>query len=451
MVTPKDCPSIPPNADDNALRVLRDVSNQRGIDGRVRLSVFETAWVESHINNLPCGDADSVGVFQQKPQYWCPGQPNLCMDVPHATNKYLDTAIPIAANNPGMTAGQVAQATQRSGHPERYDQSQAIAQNLISRANGLPGGGLQPAGPGSAQVLITGMDGNLYHEVRYPDGNWTGFAGLSRVAKSVGVAGMKDGSAQVVIVGNDDKVYHEIRYRDGTWSGFAGLPGIGTTAPAGAKAVSIAGMKDGSAQVLIIGLDDRVYHEVRYADGNWSGIGQIPGIGAANFMTAKAIGIAGLPDGSSQVLVVGLDDKVYHQVRHADGNWTGFNGVPGIGTTAPAGAKKVAIAGMSDGSAQVLIIGLDNGVYHQIRYADGNWTGFAGLPGIGTTDAAGAKEISIGADPDNSAQVAIVGLDDRVYHEIRYANANWSGFNGLPGIGTTAPAGATKVTVTGMP
>ncbi|WP_163566945.1 hypothetical protein [Fodinicola feengrottensis] len=326
---------------------------------------------------------------------------------------------------------------QHSAYPDRYDQSQAIAQNLISRANGLPGGGLQPAGPGSAQVLIAGMDSSLYHEVRYPDGNWTGFGGLGRTAESVSVAGMKDGSAQVVIVGSDDRVYHQVRYRDGSWSGFAGLPGIGTTLPAGAKKVAIAGLPDGSSQVLIIGTDDRVYHEVRYPNGNWSGFAQIPGIGAANFMTAQAISIAGMPDGSSQVLVVGLDGKVYHQVRHADGNWTGFNGLPGIGTTAAAGGKKVAITGMSDGSAQVLIIGTDNSVYHEIRYANGNWTGFAGVPGIGTTAAAGAKEISIGADPDNSAQVVIIGLDNHVYHEIRYANANWTG-----AVSTACPASA---------
>lgn len=137
VVTPENCPSIPSNADDNVLRILRDVSNQRGVDGRVRLSVFETAWVESHANNLPCGDGESIGVFQQIPRFWCPEDRNLCMDVAHAANKYLDQAIPNAANNPGWTAGQVAQSVQRSAFPDRYDQSQGIAQDLINRSNGL--------------------------------------------------------------------------------------------------------------------------------------------------------------------------------------------------------------------------------------------------------------------------------------------------------------------------
>ncbi|GAA1704705.1 hypothetical protein GCM10009765_62330 [Fodinicola feengrottensis] len=137
VVTPKNCGSIPGNADDNVLRILRDVSNQRGVDGRVRLSVFETAWVESHANNLNCGTGDSIGVFQQIPRFWCPEDRNNCLDVAHAANKYLDQAIPNAANNPGWSAGRVAQSVQRSAFPDRYDQAQGTAQDLINRSNGL--------------------------------------------------------------------------------------------------------------------------------------------------------------------------------------------------------------------------------------------------------------------------------------------------------------------------
>ncbi|WP_163507071.1 hypothetical protein [Fodinicola acaciae] len=135
-VAPKDCPSIPSTADDNILRTLRDIGNQRGVDDRVRLAEFETAWVESHANNLPCGDQDSLGVFQQRPsQGW--GTPDQVMDPVYATNKFLDYAIPNAANNPGWTAGQVAQSVQRSEFPDRYDQAEGTARDLIARSNGL--------------------------------------------------------------------------------------------------------------------------------------------------------------------------------------------------------------------------------------------------------------------------------------------------------------------------
>jgi hypothetical protein len=136
VVKPMNCPSIPSTADDNILRILRDIGNQRGVDDRVRLAEFETAWVESHANNLPCGDQDSIGVFQQRPsQGW--GTYDQIMDPYYSTNKFLDYAIPTAADNPWMTAGQVAQAVQRSEFPDRYDQSQGIAQDLIARSWGL--------------------------------------------------------------------------------------------------------------------------------------------------------------------------------------------------------------------------------------------------------------------------------------------------------------------------
>lgn len=137
VVQPKNCPSIPANADDNVLRVLRDVGNQRGINAKVRLSMFEAAWVESHANNLNCGTGSSIGVFQQIPKWWCPSDRNLCMNVPHATNKYLDQAITNDRNNPGYSAGQLAQSVQRSAYPARYDQAQGKANELINRSNNI--------------------------------------------------------------------------------------------------------------------------------------------------------------------------------------------------------------------------------------------------------------------------------------------------------------------------
>lgn len=53
-------------ADINVLRVLRQVGEERRITPKVRLAMFETAWVESKANNVDHGDLDSLGVFQQR-------------------------------------------------------------------------------------------------------------------------------------------------------------------------------------------------------------------------------------------------------------------------------------------------------------------------------------------------------------------------------------------------
>ncbi len=131
-----ECPSIPSTADPNVLRTVYAVGRGLGVSDKVMLAGFEAGWVESRMNNLPCGDSDSLGVFQQRPsQGW--GTPAQVMNVSFASNSFFTRAITVAANNPGYTAGQVAQAVQRSAFPSRYDQAEATARALIEQARQL--------------------------------------------------------------------------------------------------------------------------------------------------------------------------------------------------------------------------------------------------------------------------------------------------------------------------
>ena len=127
---------VPPEHDPAVINQIHDIATSRGVTEKVMLSMFEAGWVESHMNNLNCGDSDSLGVFQQRPsQGWC-DPADLCMDVNHATNAYLDQAIPNDQNNPGFTAGELAQSVQRSAYPERYDQAEGKARELLAEAQG---------------------------------------------------------------------------------------------------------------------------------------------------------------------------------------------------------------------------------------------------------------------------------------------------------------------------
>lgn len=125
--------TVPPTHDPAIINTVHDIAVSRGVTDKVMLAAFEAGWVESHMHNLNCGDRDSLGVFQQRPsQGW--GTPEQCMDPVHATNAFLDQAIPNDARNPGYTAGQLAQSVQRSAYPERYDQSEAKAREMIAEA-----------------------------------------------------------------------------------------------------------------------------------------------------------------------------------------------------------------------------------------------------------------------------------------------------------------------------
>ncbi|WP_112268309.1 hypothetical protein [Lentzea terrae] len=291
----------------------------------------------------------------------------------------------------------------------------------------------------------------MYHQIRNADGSWTGFRPLSGYetelpgdAKDVAIATMADGTAHAVIVGADDQVYHQIRYPD-RWTGFQPLAGNGTTAPAKGKRVAVTGMADGRAQVVIVGWDDRVYHQVRNVDGSWSGFQPLNGAGTTVAAVGKDVAIDALPDGSSHVVITGADDVVYHRIR-TDAGWSEFGALAGNGTTAPAKGKRVAVTGMADGRAQVVIVGWDDRVYHQVRNVDGSWSGFQPLNGAGTAAAAVGKDVAIDAHPDGTAQVLIVGSDDGIYHRIRTSNA-WTEFQPVAGQGTTAGAKGSQVAI----
>lgn len=119
-----DCAVIPPDRDINVTRQVYEVGQRLAVNPKVMLAGFETGIVESHMNNLNCGDRDSLGVFQQRPsQGW--GTPQQVMDVYFAANTFFTRAIANDRNNPGMSAGNLAQSVQISCCPWRYDEVEA--------------------------------------------------------------------------------------------------------------------------------------------------------------------------------------------------------------------------------------------------------------------------------------------------------------------------------------
>lgn len=135
-------------SDDAVLLTVRRVANSRDVSSRVRLAMFETAWVESHANNLPCGDRDSVGVYQQRPSAgW--GSSSEIQHPTYAATKFLDGngsggAIAFAKAHPTWSAGQISQAVQVSARPDAYDNAEGTAEKLITRSNELASGAIKP-------------------------------------------------------------------------------------------------------------------------------------------------------------------------------------------------------------------------------------------------------------------------------------------------------------------
>ncbi|MGN9814044.1 hypothetical protein ACTMUQ_01710 [Streptomyces sp. SD11] len=135
---------IPPDHDPEVIRAVHLVGVELAVSDKVMLAGFEAGWVESRMNNLDCGDRDSLGVFQQRPsQGW--GTPEQIRHVPYAARQFFVRAVRVAEQSPQLTAGQTAQKVQRSAFPDRYDQAEAKARALLDEAREATGAPAVPA------------------------------------------------------------------------------------------------------------------------------------------------------------------------------------------------------------------------------------------------------------------------------------------------------------------
>lgn len=133
-------------ADSSVLAALLRTASRLGASPKERKALIEAGIVESGLRNLNYGDRDSLGVLQQRPsQGW--GTSAQVRDPVYAATQFLTRAK--KANRADLSAGELAQAVQRSAFPARYD---AVG----SRAERLLGGSRSAGGSsGSQQVNVS--------------------------------------------------------------------------------------------------------------------------------------------------------------------------------------------------------------------------------------------------------------------------------------------------------
>jgi hypothetical protein len=116
-------------ADDDVLRIIWTVGSNHGASDKVMLAAFETCVVESGCRNLPGGDRDSAGAFQQRPSM------NWGTNVQLAARTFFTRAI--AAEGCCPTSGLLAQEVQKSCCPWKYDQHESLARERMATGRAL--------------------------------------------------------------------------------------------------------------------------------------------------------------------------------------------------------------------------------------------------------------------------------------------------------------------------
>ncbi len=110
------------------------IAVQRGLPARAVSIALATAFQESKLRNVSHGDRDSVGLFQQRPsQGW--GSAEQLRDPRYAINAFYDALVEIDGYQ-AMRITEAAQAVQRSGFPEAYEEHAAGARALASALTG---------------------------------------------------------------------------------------------------------------------------------------------------------------------------------------------------------------------------------------------------------------------------------------------------------------------------
>ncbi|WP_373312198.1 hypothetical protein [Asanoa siamensis] len=114
------------------------VGVRRKMPERAVVVALATAFQESKLENLPGGDRDSLGLFQQRPsQGW--GTPEQIRDPRYAAGKFY-AGLKKVRGWQDMRVTDAAQAVQRSAFPEAYekwaDESTVLAAALLGRATG---------------------------------------------------------------------------------------------------------------------------------------------------------------------------------------------------------------------------------------------------------------------------------------------------------------------------
>ncbi|TRY18763.1 hypothetical protein FOJ82_06510 [Tessaracoccus rhinocerotis] len=114
--------------------VIVAASYKADLPAQAAVIALATAWQESGLRNLDYGDRDSLGLFQQRPSYgW--GTEEQILDPWYSSGRFYEELVKFDDwENRGIT--EMAQAVQRSGHPDAYRKHE---ENAIALAGSLRG------------------------------------------------------------------------------------------------------------------------------------------------------------------------------------------------------------------------------------------------------------------------------------------------------------------------
>lgn len=121
-------------ADPHVVLAFHQAARDLGASEVLRLALFEAGIVEANLQNPEDGDLGSVGALQQRSGW---GPTSARMDPYLAALAFIrDAQRRLLPWPSSKSAGELAQAVQRSAYPDRYDAAEDAARYIIDRTEG---------------------------------------------------------------------------------------------------------------------------------------------------------------------------------------------------------------------------------------------------------------------------------------------------------------------------
>jgi hypothetical protein len=242
----------------------------------------------------------------------------------------------------------------------------------------------------------------MFHTIRAPNGSWSplwdmalplGYLGYHN---SVGIA-KGESETHVCTTTSTGRVYHTIRNSNGGWTGWEDVIQQTGYNLGGQKFISVDCAAVG-AELHLVGLTvwpwAGMYHAIRRSDGTWTALNSV---NVATGLTAVVNDVDVDTDvaGNLHVIATGASFQL-HATRFANGAWTGFGDIEG-----QAGDPGV----QSNGAAVALDDGLyvfdrvDPGALFMTRRAEnGAWDAFSNMTTAANSDEA-FRTVSVSGVP----------------------------------------------------
>lgn len=218
---------------------------------------------------------------------------------------------------------------------------------------------------GALFLFVVGVDSKIYYNMQAFAGVWSGWTMIpdGTTRGSVAAVVYRD-LLHIFVLGDDGHIYMKILKE--TWSEWQNI--LGPWQAASAPAATVVNNK---LAIVFRGNTCQIFF-LEFDGDQWGAIAEIPG----GFQTTETLATTCLPNNSLLVVMRGLDDRVFEQVRTADGTWLPswhefhpnslITAAPALGVHGPN-----AVLYVRSGYPGILLLSLTRDT------ATGSWTQFA--------------------------------------------------------------------------